>query len=113
MRKLMLVLTVAGLWTVNAKTGLKSYSVSIPEKCVVGAAQLKPGEYRVKIDGSVAIFSDNETNRVTKAPVTVTTAETKFEHNEVFLHKAPDNSERLTEIELQGTKLKLDFPDQP
>ena len=110
MRKTLLVLlTTAGLLMAGAKSGSKSYSVSIPEQCSVGANQLKPGDYQVRIEGSTAVFSGDRSNQKAEAPVSVVTAPKKFDRGEVILSKVTGGPPALTGIELAGTKLKLEF----
>ena len=108
-KTLLVLLATVGLMTASAKSGSKSYSVTIPEQCTVGANQLKAGDYRVKIEGSTAVFSGDRSNQKVEAPVSVTTAPKKFDRGEVILSSATSGSPTLTAIELQGTKLKLEF----
>lgn len=113
MRKLLVVLAMTGLWIASAKSGVKSYSVNIPANYTLGHTQLKPGDYQVKIEGQLAIFTTGRSKQVAEAPVTVTTASAKYDRNELLSRHEPDNSDRLTGLELRGTKLKLEFKAQP
>ena len=76
---------------------------------VVGSAELKPGDYRVRLEDNTAVFINQDAKEAAKAQVDVTTEAKKFDRTEVRIAKEPDNSERMTGIDLGGTKLKLVF----
>ncbi len=109
MRRLLIGFAIAGLWVCSATAGTKSYSVNIMEKSTLGGVQLKPGVYRMKIENSVAVLSDDQSKEVAKVPVTVTTAVKKYELGEILSDKNSDDSNRIEAIELRGTKLKVEF----
>jgi hypothetical protein len=109
MIKLLVSFAIAGALLANTKGGSKSYTVNITEPSTVAGAQLKPGEYRMKIVGSEAVFTDNQSRQIVKAPVTLSTAAKKFDYTEVVWSKASDNSEQVDSIRIEGTKLEYDF----
>lgn len=107
MKILLLGLAFTGLLMAGARS--KSYSLTVTEKLMVGSAQLKPGQYHMKVEASNAVFFDNEQRQVAKAPVTVATVARKFDNTEILSSRMANNSEKLDAIELQGTKLKVEF----
>lgn len=109
MRHLLTAFLILGLWVTNAKPGPKRYSVNIPDQCTVGSVQLKPGDYHIQLNGSTAVLSDNGSKKVAEVPVTVTTAERKFDHGTVDTRKGADNQNKLVAIEIEGTKLRVQF----
>lgn len=109
MKQLLFGFAIAGLWVSSATAGTKSYTVNILEKFTIGGVQLKPGEYRMKIESSMATLSDDQSRQVVKVPVTVTSMSKKYEPGEILSSKASDNSNRIDAIEIQGTKLKVEF----
>lgn len=109
MNRFLMILAVSGLCTGLANAGAKTYRVSVPEKVVVGSAELKPGDYRVRLEDNTAVFINQDAKEAAKAQVDVTTEAKKFDRTEVRIAKEPDNSERMTGIDLGGTKLKLVF----
>ncbi len=109
MRRVLISFAIAGLLVCSATAGTKSYPVKLMEKSTLGGVQLKPGEYRMKLENSVAILSDDESRQVVKVPVTITSAAKKYELGEILSSKASDNSNKIDAIELQGTKLKVAF----
>ncbi|MBN9663391.1 MAG: hypothetical protein J0H49_34645 [Acidobacteria bacterium] len=109
MTRFLTILAVSGMFAGLACAGTKTYHVNVPEKVVVGSGLLKPGEYRMRIEDKTAVFLDEDSKEAAKAHVDVTTEAKKFERTEVRIAKEPDNSERMTGIDLGGTKLKLMF----
>ena len=89
--------------------GTKSYEVKIAQKSTVAGVQLSPGEYRVKIENSKAIFSNEQSGQVVEAPVIVTDVDKKYEMTEILTSKASDELTKIEEIEINGTKFKLEF----
>src|SRR5882757_2875250 len=67
--------------------GQKSFTVSFDKATTVGAVKLAPGEYKVKVDGANAIFTNSNYKSVSTA-VKVETAEKKFKDTAVDTVKA-------------------------
>ena len=105
MKKLLVVglLSLASLSILSAKT----YSITVSNNVKVGSAELKAGQYKLKVDGSNAIFTDTNQKTVT-APVKVEEADKKFDSTRVQSTKDGD-TERMQEIDLEGSKTKLTF----
>ena len=109
MKQILIAMFVSGVLAAGAYARPKSYSVSMPEKIDVGSVALKPGNYHLRLDGSTAIFLNDDSKEVAKAPVTVTNADRKFAHTEVLYSRKADNTEQLTGVDLGGTRMKLQF----
>ena len=98
------VLSVAGLTIASAK----SYSINLVNPTKVGTINLKPGQYRVKVEGTNALFTDVNTSESYKAPVKVENTDQKF--NNTLVHSSKDGeTDKLYEIDLGGSKTKLGF----
>ena len=97
------VLAVSSLAVVNAK----SYGIILSNSTKVGTLQLKPGEYRVKVDGSNAVFTDRDYKTFT-TPVKVETGDKKFDATRVQSTKDGE-ADRVVEIDLGGSATKLGF----
>ena len=97
------VLAVCSLAVVNAK----SYGIILSNSTKVGTLQLKPGEYRVKVDGVNAVFTDRDYKTFT-TPVKVETNDKKFDATRVESTKDGD-TDRVVEIDLGGSATKLGF----
>ncbi|QOY88883.1 hypothetical protein [Paludibaculum fermentans] len=111
MRRVLMVLAISGLCAGLANAGAKTYHVNVPEKVVVGSAELKPGSYRMRLEDKTAVFLDENAKQAAKAEVEVTTESRKFDRTEVRISREAGNSERMVGIDLGGTKLKLVFPN--
>lgn len=109
MRSVLMVFAIAGLLVCSATARTKSYTVRLMEKSTLGGIQLKPGSYRMQLENSMAILSNDEQKQVAKVPVTVTSAVKKYDRGEILSEKNADNSDKIDAIELEGTKLKVEF----
>ena len=86
----------------------KSYDFILDSNTQVGNLDLKPGHYKVKLDGSNADFMNSDNNKSFTAPVKVQDATTKFHHTEILTDRQ-NGTEHLQEIDLGGSKTKLEF----
>jgi hypothetical protein len=78
MRKVLpIFLVVAGL----AVAGARSYTVSLTRPNMLGTTELKPGDYKIEVDGDKAILRQGKTQ--TESPVKVEEGDTKFDNNVV------------------------------
>jgi hypothetical protein len=55
----------------------KTYDITVPAPTKVGDTELKPGQYKLKVEGSQAVFTDSHDKSVT-VPAKVENAEKKF-----------------------------------
>jgi hypothetical protein len=106
MKKLFLVaaLAVCSLSIAAAK----SYDILLTSPTMAGSVELKAGEYRLKIDGANAVFTNVESSKSFTTPVKVENADQKFDQTKVQTTK-DGNEDRLQEIDLGGSHTKLGF----
>src|SRR6516164_4127814 len=106
MRKFMVVaaLALSSLTIVNAK----SYDIILSSLTKAGNITLKPGQYKLKVDGTTATFIDVNNSKSFTTPVKVETTEKKFEDTRVQSVK-DGGTDKIEEIDLGGTKTKLGF----
>jgi hypothetical protein len=106
MKKLLMIgaLCVSTLSIVSAK----SYDIIISTTVKAGTVQLKPGEYRLKVDGGNATFYDVNTDKSFTTPVKVETSDKKFDQTKVDTTKDGDQN-KLQDIELGGSNTRLEF----
>jgi hypothetical protein len=97
-------LAVASLSVASAK----SYDIVLANNTKVANVQLKAGEYKVKVEGSNAIFTAVESGKTFTAPAKVETAPKKFDLTAVDTSKDGD-TDQISAIELGGTTTKLEF----
>ena len=104
MRKVLpLFMVVAGL----AVAGARSYTVSLTKPNMLGTTELKPGDYKIEVDGDKAILRQGKVQ--TESPVKVEEADTKFESNVVRYVNSADGKAHIQEIRIGGTRTKLVF----
>jgi hypothetical protein len=89
------------VWLVSAKTGAKTYSFVLADPAVAGNAQLKAGEYHLKLDGAQVVLTDKDRNRI-DTNAKVETGERKFEATAVTTLNE-DGASRIVSIELGGS----------
>jgi hypothetical protein len=87
--------------------GQKSYDVIFSSPATVGGVKLAAGEYKVKVDGANAVFTDSRAKSVT-TPVKVETGTKKFSFTAVDATKEGD-TDKVNAIELGGSTTKLEF----
>jgi len=106
MKKFVVVaaLALSSLTVVSAKT----YDIVLSNPTKVGSVQLKPGQYKLKLDGANAIFTDSGSSKTFSTPVKIETGDKKFEDTRVQSIKDTDG-DRINEIDLGGSKTKLGF----
>ena len=106
MKKLLMVgaLCVSTLSIVSAK----SHDIVISTTVKAGSVQLKPGEYRLKVDGGNATFIDLNTDKTYTTPVKVQTSDKKFDQTKMDTTKDGEDM-KLQDIELGGSTTKLEF----
>lgn len=91
-----------------AAAGSKSYDISLPVAAKAGSVQLPAGDYKVKIDGTNAIFMVPSTRQTFTAPIKVVQGTHKFNYTAV--ETAPEGgAERITAIDLGGTSNQVEF----
>src|SRR5258708_38679706 len=89
-----------------ATAGSSSYTIQLSEKAVVAGKELKPGEYKVQVDGDKATIKNS--NQTAEATVKVETSDQKFSRSTVRYNNA-DGKYRVEQIQLGGTKTTLVF----
>ena len=91
--------------------GQKSFTVVFDTVTSVGSVKLTPGEYKVKVDGTNAVFTNNSSYKSVTTAVKVETSEKKFRDTAVDSVKNPAGN-TVTSISVGGTTMKLDFGKQ-
>jgi hypothetical protein len=86
----------------------KSYNVVVSTPMKAGTVALAPGDYKVQVEGSNAVFTDSRTRQSVTVPVKVENGDSKF--NSTALDTTVQGSTtQITSIELGGSKTKLEF----
>ena len=98
------VLSLCGI----AAAGTKSYNISLAVAAKAGALQLAAGDYKLKIEGSNAIFMEPQTLKTFTAPIKLVPAARKFSYTAVETAEE-GGSERITAIDLGGSATQVEF----
>jgi hypothetical protein len=106
MKKFLVVaaLALSSLTIVSAKT----YEIILSGPTKAGNVQLKAGQYKLKVEGDNAIFTEVNSSKSFTTPVKVQTGEKKFDDTKVQTTK-DGNVDKIEEIDLGGSKTKLGF----
>jgi hypothetical protein len=102
MKRFLFAFAVLALAVASAKT----YAVTLYQPSVLSGTELKPGDYKLELDGNKAVLTDGKQS--VESPVRVETAETKFASTTVR-YSNDDGKSRIQQIRLGGTKLRLVF----
>ena len=97
--KVILSLATLALGIASAAT---SYEVKLTGPTWIGATQMKAGDYKVELQGGMAIFKSGK--NVVEIPATVGTSEQKYNATSISIVDS-----KLREIDFGGTKSKISF----
>ncbi|SPE43517.1 conserved exported hypothetical protein [Candidatus Sulfopaludibacter sp. SbA3] len=86
----------------------KTYEIALASPALAGKVQLNAGNYRVKVEGGNATFTDENTDKAITVPVKVEQAPKKFEQTAVDTTKE-NGADHIQAIELGGSTNKLEF----
>ena len=102
--KLMLTFGTLALAVASAAD---TYKVSLHETTVLAGKQIKPGDYKIEVNGDRAVIKDGKKD-VAESTVKVETGNEKFQATRVRYDNG-DGKYHLREIHLGGTHTKLVF----
>jgi hypothetical protein len=107
MKKLLAVAALA-LFTLTVVSA-KSYNITVSSPSKAGSVQLKPGQYKLTVEGGNATFTEQTKGQKSfTTPVKVEEGDKKFNDTRVISSKEGE-VEKITEIDLGGSKTKLGF----
>lgn len=86
----------------------KSYDIILSDPTMAGTTQLQPGEYKLKIEGSQAVFTDVQDNKTFTAPVKVQNGNRKFDQTMVESTHQGEMA-HIDAIDLGGSSMQLHF----
>jgi hypothetical protein len=105
--KTLVLAGVVAIFTMSLAVA-KTYDISFSSPTKVGNAQLKPGDYRLQVNGTKATFTNVETLKAVSTEVKVETTDKKFGDTKVD-STTDGGTSVVKDIELGGSKVKLDF----
>ena len=86
----------------------KSYDITLAGPTMIGNTELKAGAYSLKVKGSTAIFTNEESGKSFSETARIETVGRKYDLTAVETAKKGDTN-FLRAIELGGSKTKLEF----
>src|SRR5579871_3015461 len=108
-RSLWLVLATVAALSSTASAASNKFNVTFDRPAVVGGVELKPGEYRLTLDGDkVTIASKQQT---AESGVAMHTEQRKFSSTTVR-YETGDGKNNVTLIRLGGTNEVIEFSSQ-
>jgi hypothetical protein len=95
-----------GALAMAVASAASNYSVTLYEPSVIGAKELKPGDYRLEVNGEKAVIKAGK--NTVEAAVKVENGSEKFSRT-VVKYGIGDGKYRVQEIRLGGTSTTLVF----
>lgn len=87
--------------------GPKYYSFTLTAPASAGGAELRPGEYKLKVEGAQAVIRDEQSGKTVSVPVKVEHNGQKYDQTTVQSNRK-DGKDRIFEIHLGGSDTKLE-----
>ena len=88
----------------------KSYDIILSAPAKAGSVQLAPGEYKLKVEGSNAVFTDVQSDKSYTAPVKIEKAGRNFDATTVE-SKSEGDMQDIQAIDLGGSSTRLEFTE--
>jgi len=104
--KLVKLLVSGSVLSLGVALAASSYSVKVIDPTWIGQTELKPGDYKVQIEGDKVQFKMGKT--VIEAAAKLETSTSKFSYTQLGT-KLVDGKSKLEEIDLGGTTSKIVF----
>ena len=104
--KSLLIVGALGLSSL-AFAGTKTYNIILDSPTKAGDTELKAGEYKLKVEGSEAVFTQND--KTWKAPIKIQNVNKKFEQTTVETSGAAGDMGTIKAIDLGGSTTQLQF----
>jgi len=101
-----LVVMFATLAIAVASAADRTYHITLIDPASVNGTQLKPGDYKVQVEGDRAILKKGKT--VIEAPARIQTADHKFNSTIVAIAN-PSSHPTISEIRIGGTNTRIVF----
>jgi len=93
-----------GTFALGLAMAASTHHMTITSPTWVNGTELKPGDYRVQVEGNKATFTGKETN--VEVPATVSEATQKYPTTS-FRSDNVNGKQQLEEIQFGGTKTKI------
>ena len=91
-----------GVLALGVASAASAYSVTLYDSLMIGQTELKPGEYKVEMDGDKAVFKSGK--NTFEVPAKMSTSDKKFASNSVVTE-----GKQIVEIDFKGSTSKMMF----
>jgi hypothetical protein len=105
--KSLLIVGALGLASLGIASA-KSYDITLSAPAMAGNTELRPGIYKVKVEGSQAVFTDVQSSKSWTATVKIESGAVKFGETVVETTQQGDMA-HIDAIDLAGSNTKLEF----
>ncbi len=86
----------------------KTYDIHILNPTKAGALELRPGEYKLKVEGNNVVFTEVNSSKKFTTPAKMEEASQKFDQTRVETTKQGE-TDILQEVDLGGSRTKVEF----
>ena len=100
-----LLITGAVALSTAALASAKTYEVTVTSPAKAGSVELKPGDYKLKIEGSQAVFTDSHNKSVT-VPAKIENVAKKFSYTSIETAKQ-GGTDTIQAIDLGDSKTQV------
>ncbi len=104
MKKVLIAFATLALAVASAASNV--YHITLAQSATIAGKQLKPGEYKVQVEGNKATFKSGK--NVVEVPAKVESADHKYQSTQVQIENS-DNKPWVNEIRIGGTTTKILF----
>lgn len=104
MKKVLFAFVTVALAVGSAASNV--YHIMLAESAWVGGNQLKPGDYKIQMDGNKAVITKGKS--VVEAPAKAENADHKYASTQVQINEAGTKA-RIEEIRVGGTNMRIIF----
>jgi hypothetical protein len=94
--------------SIVAVASAKSYDIVLEATTKIGNTQLAKGAYKMKVDGSNAIFTDSQSGKAVTIPVKIDSGTKKYDSTTIDSTKQGD-MDQIKTIKLGGSKDQVQF----
>jgi len=105
--KSLLILGALGIASLGIASA-KSYDITLSQPAMAGNTELKPGVYKVKVEGAQAVFTDVQSSKSWTAPVKIENSDKRFDTTRVETTNQGE-MDHINAIDLAGSNTKLEF----
>jgi hypothetical protein len=109
--KCLTILVALGFFAGSARAdNPKTYRFTLSTASQIGAADLRPGEYKLVVDthDPTVLFTEERTGKEIPLEAKVETVAEKYEHTSIHSNRVGDVN-RIVQIRLGGTKTAVNF----